>query len=238
MHHDLRAAFDRDIARTWRDHVVQALFAGIVVAITIAIDHWRAWALGSLVVLLVGLAAFLVVLRRRALRRLREVALAPGAIVAVDHARGVLSMWMRSGELVELRAAPVEIAGAHRVRSSEERERLAQFVEASGLVAEIERELAAPTLVGELAREPFRAWAESWRAGAPFEHDAARVAPLLRDFFVKAIAARDHERAVGQRGMVEGREIRDVPFIGEIATLQGRLNALDQKRTTGPSTAV
>lgn len=221
----LADAFDSEIRRTWSTHAAQALVAALALG-AVALLGWSvAWMLATGLVAVLALAVVAVAGRRRFLASIRDRALTPGAILAYGHERAILSLWMRSGECVELRTELLEIEGARRVRSPEERARLAELGRAAGLAADVEQELAKETLIGGLAREPFRAWVEAWRARSPFELDPGPIAELLHELSVQVVAAREYEKSAGQRAMVEGRDVREIPFVGKVAELQGRLQA-------------
>jgi hypothetical protein len=222
----LAAAFDRDITWTLYAHVVHALVATLAIGAAVELDHWAVRVGAGGLVLLVVLTSLAVAMRRRALRRFRTEALAPGGVVAVAHEAGVLTLWLESGRVVGLRSKDVEIRGAIRAVTPDDREALRRWCEVRAEIGEIERELSTSSLIGELAREHFGTWARAWRELDPLSPRHAALAPLLRELLVQAIAARDYERTVGARAMVDGRDdVRDMPFIGAVATLQGRLAA-------------
>lgn len=221
----LNAIYRAEIARSWRMHVVQALLPALALAGAFVLQHWLAWTLAGVLAALTGLAAFAIAIRRRAFVRQREEALAPGGVVAWAHEGATLTLWLRSGTVQELSSPDVDLEGAIRVRSVAEREALTGWCEVAGLVADVERELAADDVVAELAREPFERWARAWRARDPLEHQDGSIAALVRELHVQVIAARRYEESFGARATMAVLHGGTNPFVTEVATLQGRLQA-------------
>jgi hypothetical protein len=221
---------DRLIRSTWINHAVHAIVLAISVALALFFGGWVAWTVLGVVGALFLFASFAVVLRRRLLRRLRAEVVVPGAIRALGVKDGDVWIWLRTGDRFGVRAPGPTDIDALRV-TPDEHAVLDAWAQTARLAKDVEVELAKPSLVGELAREPFERWRMAWDTRDPRELPNGLVDKLLNELLGKSIAARDYERAVGQRGMLGGKDpselgdIREIPFIGEVAFLQGRLAA-------------